>query len=64
MLFRSPQHRVLDDVWGHEQLAIAIPQGRGVAMPWLQEFAANQVRTGALQKMADLAGLRGLAPQP
>ena len=59
-----PQHRVLDDVWGHEQLAIAIPQGRGAAMPWLQEFAATQVRTGALQKMADLAGLRGLAPQP
>ena len=59
-----PQHRVLDDLWGHEQLAIAIPQGRGVAMPWLQEFAATQVRTGALQKMADLAGLRGLAPQP
>jgi polar amino acid transport system substrate-binding protein len=59
-----PQHRVLDDAWGHEQLAIAIPQGRGAAMPWLQEFAATQVRTGALQKMANLAGLRGLAPQP
>ena len=56
-----PQHHVLDDAWGHEQLAIAIPMGRTSAMPWLQGFAAEAVQQGTLQRMAQQAGLRGLA---
>jgi polar amino acid transport system substrate-binding protein len=56
-----PQHHVLEDAWGHEQLAIAIPMGRTQAMPWLQDFAAEVVQKGTLQRMAQQAGLRGLA---
>ena len=56
-----PQHHVLEDAWGHEQLAIAIPMGRTTAMPWLQNFATEVVKQGTLQRMAQQAGLRGLA---
>jgi polar amino acid transport system substrate-binding protein len=57
-----PQYRVLPDAWGHEQLAIAIPQGRDQAMPWLQAWAQAQVQNRQIGTLARRAGLRGLAP--
>lgn len=57
-----PQHRVLPDAWGHEQLAIAIPQGRSQAMAWLQSWSQERVQNGQIITWAQRAGLRGLAP--
>ena len=53
--------KVLDDRWGLEHLAIAIPKGRDAAIPFLADFAKQQVSTGAVQAHAQRAGLRGLA---
>lgn len=52
--------RVLDDNWGVENLAIAIPKGRDAAMPYLQAFAQRAQQTGQVNQMAQRAGLRGL----
>lgn len=56
-----PGSRVLDGRWGHEQLAIAVPQGRRAGAAWLHDFGRQQRSSGALQAMAARAGLRGLA---
>ncbi len=58
-----PGAKVLPGRWGTEQLAIAIPQGRGAAMPWLQRFADQLQASGQLQAMATRAALRGLSDQ-
>jgi polar amino acid transport system substrate-binding protein len=52
---------VLDGRWGLEHLAIAVPKGRQVALPYLQRFAQGQRDVGELQKMMERAGLRGAA---
>ncbi len=52
--------RVLDDSWGVENLAIAIPKGRDAGMPYLQAFALRAQKTGQVNQMAQRAGLRGL----
>jgi polar amino acid transport system substrate-binding protein len=52
--------RVLDDNWGVENLAIAIPKGREAGMLYLQEFAQRLQQTGQVNQMAQRAGLRGL----
>ena len=59
-----PGFVVLPDRWGVEQLALAIPKGRDKAMPMLQQFANDMVRSGQVQAMAQRAGLRGLSTQP
>ncbi|HSW03798.1 transporter substrate-binding domain-containing protein [Aquabacterium sp.] len=54
-----PGARVLDGRWGLEQLAIAVPKGRGVAAEYLRRYA-EQVRTeGLVRAAAERAGLRG-----
>jgi polar amino acid transport system substrate-binding protein len=53
--------QVLSDRWGFENLAIAVPKGREAGMPYLQYFAQQMKQTGALQQMAQRAGLRGMA---
>ncbi len=58
---KLPGAQVLKDRWGLENLAIAIPKGRETVMPYLREFAQSLVARGELQKMANRAGLRGLA---
>jgi polar amino acid transport system substrate-binding protein len=57
-----PGARVLDGRWGLEHLAIAIPKGRDVARPYLQRFADALQGSGAVQRAADRAGLRGSVP--
>jgi polar amino acid transport system substrate-binding protein len=52
--------RVLDDSWGLENLAIAIPKGRDAGMHYLQAFAQRAQKTGQVNQMAQRAGLRGL----
>lgn len=55
------QFRILDDRWGLEHIAIAIPKGRETAAPFMNAFAAEVTSSGLLQKIADGAGLRGMA---
>ncbi|MGA8515157.1 MAG: transporter substrate-binding domain-containing protein [Burkholderiaceae bacterium] len=61
MLDGLPNHRILGGRWGLENLAIAVPQGRSVAMPYLQQFAQQVRSNGVLQAAVNRAGLRGTA---
>jgi polar amino acid transport system substrate-binding protein len=56
-----PGAQVLQDRWGLENLAIAIPKGRERGMPYLRDFAQARKQQGDVKRMADRAGLRGLA---
>lgn len=56
-----PQSRVIDGRWGLEHIAIAIPQGRSLAMPFLARFADEMRAGGRLQAIVAKAGLRGTA---
>jgi polar amino acid transport system substrate-binding protein len=61
MAEKVPGAQVLKDRWGLENLGLAIPKGREAGMSYLREFAQTLKRQGDLQRMADRAGLRGLA---
>lgn len=67
ILFEMNEHlngfKVLDDRWGFENLAIAIPKGRDPGMPFLAAFAKQQQSTGEVAAMAQRAGLRGIAKE-
>ena len=52
--------QVLDDSWGVENLAIAIPKGRDAGMPYLLAFAKQAQQTGQVKEIAKRAGLRGM----
>ena len=56
-----PGFRVMDGRWGVESIAIAIPKGRGSAMPYVRQFARDVRISGLLQSMVVKAGLRGTA---
>lgn len=58
-----PGARVLAGRWGTESLAIGIPQGRQVAGPWLAQFVASLRDRGDVERAAERAGLRGVAPR-
>ena len=58
---KVPGARVLNDRWGFENLAIAVPKGREAGLPYLRDFAQARKQQGDLQRMAERAGLRGLA---
>lgn len=56
-----PQSRVLDGRWGLEHMAIAIPKGRGQALPFVTAFGEQMRTSGRLKAMLARAGLRGTA---
>jgi len=56
-----PGARVLEDSWGAEHLAIAIPKGRDQGKPWLEQFVAAAKREGVIARAVANAGLRGTA---
>lgn len=56
-----PNYRVLEGRWGLENVALAIPKGRGTAMPYLRQFALDVRANGQLQAFVLQAGLRGVA---
>ena len=58
---KLPDFKVSDDLWGLENLAIAVPKGRSAGQAFLNAFADQVTRTGLLAQMAQRAGLRGLA---
>lgn len=55
------QFRVLDDRWGLEHLAIAIPKGRETAAPFMSTFAKQAITSGLVQQIISQSGLRGTA---
>jgi polar amino acid transport system substrate-binding protein len=55
--------QVLQDRWGLENLAIAIPKGRQDALPFLNVFAQKVRENGQLDLMTKRAGLRGMTKQ-
>jgi polar amino acid transport system substrate-binding protein len=57
-----PGARVLDDRWGLEHLAIAVPKGREAGHPLLAAFVADAQRDGTVQRASERAGLRGIVP--
>jgi len=60
-----PGARVLDGRWGLEQLAIAVPKGRGdAAAAYLRAFAQSVSSEGLVRAAAVRAGLRGTAEVP
>lgn len=56
-----PGSRVMEGRWGLENLAIAIPQGRDIARPYVQNFARTMESNGLLAKAIQRSGLRGTA---
>jgi polar amino acid transport system substrate-binding protein len=58
---KLPDFKVSDDRWGLENLAIAVPKGREAGQAFLAAFADQVTGSGQLTRMADRAGLRGLA---
>jgi len=57
-----PGSRILDGRWGLEHMAIGVPQGRAAGQAYLVSFAADVKTKGLVQRAAQRAGLRGLAP--
>jgi polar amino acid transport system substrate-binding protein len=55
--------QVLQDRWGLENLAIAIPKGRQDALAFLNVFAQKVRESGQLDLMIKRAGLRGMTSQ-
>lgn len=60
---RTPGTRVLPGHYTLEQQALAIPKGREGALPWLDEFALQAIRSGLVARAADRARLRGILAQ-
>ncbi len=56
-----PGFRILDGRWGLEHLAVAVPKGREVGLPYLKQFAQEVKTNGLLQSIIDKSGLRGTA---
>lgn len=60
MADRLPGARVLEGRWAIEQLALAVPQGRGAAAEWLRGFVTEPATQALVRAAAARAGLRGL----
>jgi len=54
-----PGSRVLPGRWGLESFALGMPKGRDKGRAWLQSFARWAGETGAVNRAAARAGLRG-----
>ena len=54
-----PGARILDGVWGHEHMAVAIPKGREQGLPFVESFVQEMQTGGLLGKIQREAGLRG-----
>jgi polar amino acid transport system substrate-binding protein len=58
---QMPGAHVLDDNWGLEHMAIAVPKGRESALPLVNRFVRDVQSSGALDTIEQQAGLRGAA---
>lgn len=60
---RTPGARILTGHYTQEQQALAIPKGREGALPWLDEFVLQAIRSGLVAHAAERARLRGITAQ-
>jgi polar amino acid transport system substrate-binding protein len=58
---RMAGSRVLDDRWGVEHIAVAIPRGREAAIEYLRRFVEEARASGLLSRAVEHAGLSGVA---
>ena len=58
-----PGSRVLDGRWGIERFAVGIPKGRPTALDEVRKFADAATAEGLVRKVAERAGLRGIAQE-
>jgi polar amino acid transport system substrate-binding protein len=56
-----PGARVLDDSWGQEHMAIAVPKGREAGHAFLDAFVESVQASGLLTRIEQSAGLKGVA---
>jgi polar amino acid transport system substrate-binding protein len=54
-----PGARVLDDNWGQEHMAIAVPKGREAGQALLDGFVSDVQSSGLLEQIEATAGLKG-----
>jgi polar amino acid transport system substrate-binding protein len=54
-----PSARVLDDNWGQEHMAIAVPKGREAGRELLDDFVRDVQSSGLLEQIEANAGLKG-----
>ena len=54
-----PGARVLDDNWGQEHMAIAVPKGREAGHARLDGFVSDVQASGLLERIESTAGLKG-----
>jgi polar amino acid transport system substrate-binding protein len=54
-----PGARVLDDIWGQEHMAIAVPKGREAGQALLDGFVGDVQSSGLLEQIEATAGLKG-----
>jgi polar amino acid transport system substrate-binding protein len=59
MLPSLPGARVLDDNWGQEHMAIAVPKGREAGQAVLDGFVSDVQSSGLLERIEATAGLKG-----
>jgi polar amino acid transport system substrate-binding protein len=59
MLQALPDARVLDDNWGQEHMAIAVPKGREAGRELLDGFVHDVQSSGLLEQIEGNAGLKG-----
>jgi polar amino acid transport system substrate-binding protein len=61
---RLPGARVLDDRLSAIQLAVALPKGRPAAVAYVSAWVEQAKTSGAVQRIIDTAGLRGVQVAP
>lgn len=59
MVQSLPGARVLDDNWGQEHMAIAVPKGREAGQELLNSFVRDVQSSGLLEQVEASAGLKG-----
>lgn len=59
MAEQLPGSRVLDDNWGQEHMAIAVPKGRDGGREFLDAFVRDVQSNGRLEQVEASAGLKG-----
>ena len=57
---RLPGSRVLDERYGANAIAIAVPKGQGGWLAYMSEFIEEAAKSGLVQQAIVRAGLRGV----
>jgi polar amino acid transport system substrate-binding protein len=61
---RLPGSRVLEDGYGANRLAMAVPKGEAGRLAYISEFIEEAKATGLVQRAIERGGLRGVHVAP